>query len=163
MLCAKHEHRVNTTARSIHPTRRPRPGRRSANSRGFQASRAGLREEHPIGDVTLFHQSPVKPFVSKLTQLRWSRLSTAPLRGSDECGWPGLSGSCGATKRFLTAEKSEMKRCKPPTDRIPASSVLVFEVARENSPRDCSGPYAINVRQRASHPVLQLRMSAVCR
>lgn len=42
---------------------------------------------------------PDKAFADELTQLRRSRLSTALLRGGDECGWRGLSVSGAAGRK----------------------------------------------------------------
>jgi hypothetical protein len=44
-------------------------------------------------------QSQGKVFACEIRYLRRSRLSTAPLRGSGECGWPGLSVSGAARRR----------------------------------------------------------------
>jgi len=69
--------------------------------------------------------APVLAFHWAMARIRWM--------------WVAIAERFDAVPRsdFRTAEKIEMKRCKPPTIEIPSSSVLVFATARENSPPGC--------------------------
>ncbi|MBB4442734.1 hypothetical protein M2310_006195 [Rhizobium leguminosarum] len=53
----------------------------------------------PLGDVTLFHGRLNKALVCDVRQLRRSRLSTAPLRGSGGFEWKGLNVSNAGERR----------------------------------------------------------------